>query len=100
MNDARELPVPNYVVAEALSLIPRRLGVDAARDAHRLMSLGTPLWVNPFEHATAARRFLGSGRSLSFVDCTTFAAMEARGIETAFAFDAGFERAGFTLLTA
>lgn len=95
-----ELLAPNYVVSETLSLVSRRFGMARARGAQGLMALASPLWITPIEHATATRDFLGSGRALSFVDCTTFTMMEMRGITTAFAFDDDFARAGFTLLGA
>ncbi|MCW2950441.1 MAG: PilT protein domain protein [Thermoleophilia bacterium] len=95
-----ELVIPNYVVSECLSLVSRRLGMAAARDAHQLMTLATTLWTHPVEHATATRHFLRSGRALSFVDCVTFTIMEVRGVTTAFAFDDDFATAGFTTLTA
>ncbi|MBC7461993.1 MAG: PIN domain-containing protein [Thermoleophilia bacterium] len=98
--EGSDLVVPNYVIAETLSLTSRRFGMAGARAAHTLMSLASPIFVDPVEHAAATRRFLASGRSLSFVDCSTFAVMTVRSLETAFAFDDDFTHAGFTLLTA
>lgn len=93
-----ELAVPNYVAAETLSLVARRLGMAAARRANLVLARAATLWITPVEHAVGTREFLQSGRALSFVDCTTFAIMRARGLTQAFAFDDDFERAGFELV--
>lgn len=99
-SEQQDLVITNYAITETMSLVSRRLGMDAARFAHRLMtSLTTTLWTNEFEHHAAMRHFLRSGRSMSFVDCATFATMRARGLNDAFAFDEDFSRAGFRLVT-
>jgi len=100
VRDEAELAVPNYVVAETMSLVSRRLGMRAARRANFVLARASMLWTTPVEHAVGTRDFLQSGRSLSFVDCTTFAIMRARDLTHAFAYDVDFERAGFTLVGA
>jgi predicted nucleic acid-binding protein len=91
--------IPNYVVAESLSLVHRRLGMEHARRLQRLLIAPAEiLWTTPLEHATATEQFIESGRALSFVDCATIASMRARGLTRIFTFDEDFERVGFDVL--
>jgi len=58
------------------------------------------VWVDAALHAAAAAAWLGAARrSLSLVDCASFAAMRLRGIRQAFAFDEHFAERGFTRVT-
>lgn len=93
-----ELLFTNYAVTETLSLVTRRLGMAAAADAQRIVASGSILWTTRLEHAAAVATFLGTGHSLSIVDCATFATMRNRKLTKAFAFDADFARAGFELV--
>jgi predicted nucleic acid-binding protein len=100
---AQETPqfsVPNFVTVDVLSLVSRRYGLEKARGANGLMSLGEIMWSTPVEHSVATRRFPTSVRALSFVDCTTLTLTDVRGMTTTFAFDEDFTHAGFTLLAA
>ena len=91
--------VTNYVVSEALSLVSRRLGMDAARALQRgALQSSDILWTTPLEHAAGIEAFLASGRSPSFVDCATMATMRSRGLDTIFTFDDDFAQAGFATL--
>ena len=94
-----QLVTHSYLVSEAISLVQRRLGwpaLDALLDA--LLPLIEIRWVDRelYEQALGAMRAARS--SVSFVDWVSFALMRREGIETAFAFDADFERQGFRLL--
>lgn len=96
-----QVGVPNYVVAESLALIGRRLGMEAARAVQRrAIAPSRILWTTPIEHARAVEAFLESGKSLSFVDCATMVTMRTRGLTRIFAFDDDFRRAGFEVVPA
>lgn len=59
------------------------------------------VWVDESLHATATAAWLAAARrSLSLVDCASFAVMRARGVRRAFAFDQHFDEQGFTPATA
>ncbi len=85
-----------YVVVESLALVSRRLGRAAA--LHLMDGLLPVIDVLPVDaalHALAMTAYRESSDiRLSFVDRTSFAFMRLHGIETAFAFDADFARAG------
>jgi predicted nucleic acid-binding protein len=89
-----------YVVVESLALVSRRLGRDAA--IHFIDDLLPVIQVEPVDaalHAAALTAFREASRpSVSFVDHTSFAFMRLHGLETAFAFDADFVRAGLKVI--
>ncbi len=91
----------NYVFAETVSLLTKRLGKSVAlrfgenlraNDSVRVFSL-TP------EYEEAAwkefRRY--KDKDFDFVDSSSFAVMERQGIDTAFSFDRHFRQRGFEL---
>jgi predicted nucleic acid-binding protein len=89
-----------YVVVEAVSLVRRRLGPDAAA---RLVDEFLPaLRMKPVDsnvHDQAVRAFRAAvDRSVSLVDWTSFQFMRVEGIETALALDADFAAAGFRVV--
>ena len=89
-----------YVVVETISLVHRRLGMDALRRfVDDLLPICDIEWVDPALH-TAAREamFAGGQRGVSLVDWTSFLVMRRRGIGTAFAFDEDFAAQGFGTL--
>jgi len=92
-----ELLTHNYVIAEAAALVQRRLGANAAVDLlTRIVPAMQTLWVNEAIHDAAVSAFLASvSRSVSLVDRVSFEVMRRERIDTAFAFDAAFARAGF-----
>lgn len=92
----------SYVLLEAMSLIQRRLGMQAARDFHAaLIPVLTVSWVDSQRHTRAMDAFLVAGRrDLSLVDCVSFDVMRAMGVDTAFAFDGHFTQQGFTCIPA
>lgn len=85
-----------YVVVESLALISRRLGSEAAlRLIDDLLPVINVRPVDAALHALALAAYRESDDvRVSFVDRTSFAFMRLHGIETAFAFDADFARAG------
>jgi predicted nucleic acid-binding protein len=96
--DAEPLLTHTYVVVEASALVHRRLGMAAARALHR--TLLPPVRVLPVDagmHGRAVERWLADDRRrLSLVDVTSFIVMRDRGLERAFAYDADFDREGYT----
>lgn len=97
---AREhLITHNYVVVETLALVGRRLGMNAVRSfSLDLLPVADVEWILPATHDLALTAYLDSPPELSFVDHASFAMMRARGIRTAFAYDADFEDHGFELV--
>lgn len=86
----------NYVVLETVALLQPRLGLDAVHNLTReLLAPVRVRWVDQTLHEAAIAALLASGqRRVSLVDQVSFELMRRERIETAFAFDAGFERAG------
>jgi uncharacterized protein len=91
------LTTTNYVFAEVLSLVQKRLGmqkirilVDVFRSSIDLQFVDAPL------HELALTELLAAGRRhLSFVDCSSFAFMRRARIKTYFGFDKDFADRGF-----
>src|SRR5438270_12758484 len=97
--DHREVLITsNYVLIEAISLVARRLGIQAVRDFQRaLVPVLQIVWVDDALHQRAVAALLTSGiRDLSLVDCVSFEVMRQLGLQRAFAFDAHFVQQGFT----
>lgn len=91
----------NYVVVETVALLQSRHGFAVAR---RFVEDVLPeldvVWVDEAHHATSVAAWLAAARrSLSVVDCASFAVMRARGVRQAFAFDQHFDEQGFVGIT-
>ena len=87
----------NYAVIESVALIQHRLGLQVALAFMRGSSLLRVHWVTRDEHQMAADLLEQRGRrTLSLVDCVSFVVMRALNVNTALAYDADFEREGFT----
>jgi predicted nucleic acid-binding protein len=90
---SRDLVTTDHVVVETWMLLRARLGRAAAIAYWDAMDLGLVrvhgVTSENFRHA---RRIVEAwpDQDFSLVDCTSFAAMEALGIDTAFAFDRHF----------
>ena len=87
----------NYVLLETAALLQHRIGLAAVRALHEEV---TPLvavdWITAEQHRAAMEAMLAAGRKkLSLVDCVSFQTMRARGVRTAFCFDAHFREQGF-----
>ncbi len=96
--EGEELLVHNYLVAEAVSVLQRRLGMGPALAFLDEMPRLTMHWLSPEDHADAVAIFRErSRRGLSLVDCASFVVMRRYGVTHALAFDADFEREGFAL---
>ncbi len=89
----------NYVVAECVALMQRRLGLQAALAYIKGTRLLTVHWVTRSEHDEAVELLEQRGRRrLSLVDCVSFVVMRELGVNAALAYDSDFEREGFTTL--
>jgi len=96
LNNHEQLLVHSYVLSESAALIQHRLGLQAALSFLRDSSRRQLLWVAEAEHEAGAALLEQEGRrDLSLVDCVSFALMRRLGIQTSFAFDTDFQRAGF-----
>jgi predicted nucleic acid-binding protein len=94
------LDTTNYVIVESLALVQHRLGIDAVRtfvaDVRPVLRVE---WITPEDHEGAVQGVLAAGRrSLSLVDCTSFAVMRRLGVDEVFAFDRHFGEQGFRTL--
>ena len=87
----------NYVVLETVSLLQRRLGLEAVRTFENdILPLLELHWVDPEIHRVAMTALLKAGRRrLSLVDCTSFEVMRRRKVTHAFALDPHFGEHGF-----
>lgn len=97
LGNGDELLTHNYVLVETSALLQRRLGIDAVRTLQfDLLSVLEVHWVDAETHRAAMSALLAAAqRSVSLVDRVSFEVMRARGVVSAFAFDADFRRHGF-----
>jgi uncharacterized protein len=88
----------NYVHVEAEQLVRRRLGAAAAtRLLEELLPAIRTIWIDEATHIEAVNALVGQGRATSLVDEVSFVVMRSMDNDTALAFDADFERAGYRL---
>ena len=93
-----EILTHNYVLVEAIALIQRRLGLEAAVNLARDARAFNIEWADEATHEEAVRRLARSGKQgISLVDQVSFLVMRRRGVRTALAFDPDFEAEGFRL---
>jgi predicted nucleic acid-binding protein len=87
----------NYVLVETFAIVQRRLGMEAVRALEDgLLPWIATRWIDALAHREAVAAFLTSSRrGLSLVDCASFGAMRALGIQRAFTLDADFDDQGF-----
>lgn len=94
------LVTSNYVVVETTALLQTRLGLKTARAF--LDSVVPALdiaWVEADLHARGLEAWLVAGRrSLSLVDCVSFALMHELRLDTVFTLDRHFAEQGFRVL--
>jgi predicted nucleic acid-binding protein len=100
LEDGTTLVVTSYVLAEAAALVQRRLGIDAARRLLRdHASVFDIAWVDEDLHSRGVDAWLAAGRrSLSLVDCVSFALMRELRLDTVFALDRHFAEQGFRVV--
>ena len=87
----------NYVVAETVAVLQRRVGLEPAlRFQSEVDRLATVFWVDRRDHDNGAKLLRERNRrGLSLVDCVSFVLMNERRCDVAFAFDQDFRREGF-----
>jgi predicted nucleic acid-binding protein len=95
--NATRLLTSSYVLLETMTLLQRRVGMDALWDFNRkIFPLLDVVWVDEGWHQRAVQRLhVERDRNLSLTDCLSFEIMEAREIKTAFTFDDHFTERGF-----
>ncbi|MBI5239960.1 MAG: PIN domain-containing protein [Elusimicrobia bacterium] len=102
--DANEAPLltNNYVFAEAISLLTKRLGKTiAAQFGSRLRAseLVRLFYLDAEYEEAAWKEFLRfRDKEFDFVDSTCFAVMDKQGIDTAFSFDKHYSQRGYRLV--
>ena len=97
-NDAVNLFTSNYIVVETCALLTARLGMSAVTDSvQSLLPATTVLWMDESAHSAAIIAMLGTGiNGPSLVDCSSFAFMQTRNIQLAFAYDRHFTARRFS----
>jgi len=95
-----QLITTNYILVESYALIQRRMGMNAIQDfQEKILPSLTLTWINAEEHQHALQQFLlENRRNLSFVDCSSFEAIQRLGIDKAFTFDNHFRERGFEII--
>ncbi|MFY9717442.1 MAG: type II toxin-antitoxin system VapC family toxin [Thermoplasmata archaeon] len=90
----------NYVMAEAVTMIRRRIGLEPAIALSEAVREGNGVglfWVEPVHHREAVELMAShSDKQWSVTDCSSFVIMRSLGIRDAFSFDQDFVQAGFT----
>jgi len=94
-----QLVASSYVLLETLSLLQRRVGMEAVWDfSRKLMPLFEVVWVNDtWQRRVLQRLHVERHRTVSLTDCLSFEIMEVREITTPFTFDAHFPERGFEI---
>jgi uncharacterized protein len=90
----------NYVIIESVALMQRRLGISVVQRFLEDMKSFDIHWVSQELQIRAVQSLLqNKKRSVSLVDYVSFEVMRARKSDTAFVFDADFQKAGFKVLS-
>ena len=91
----------NYVLLETISLIQRRLGMEAVRDFQQdTVPMIFVDWLGEDRHQAAISALLTSfRRQLSLTDCSSFETMRKLGIRRVFAYDPHFSEQGFNIIS-
>ena len=98
LGQSEDLLIHNYIVAEAVAVLQRRIGNRPALGFLEQVADFEMYWLTPEDHAEAVALFVRRNRrGLSLVDCASFVVMRRHGVTQALAFDADFEREGFAL---
>lgn len=99
LESGARLVTHNYVIAESMALLQRRLGLQSAlRFASDVRSFEVEWVTAPVHEAAVAALAENGSRGVSLVDHVSFVVMESRGLSRAFAFDADFGARGFDLV--
>jgi predicted nucleic acid-binding protein len=94
-----QLLTSSYVLVETLTLLQRRVGIEAVWEFNRrILPILDVVWADERWHIQAMQRLHAErGRSASLTDCLSFEIMEVCGIYTAFTFDSHFIESGFEM---
>jgi uncharacterized protein len=97
-NNARLL-TSSYVLLETLTLLQRRVSLEAVWDFNRkILPLLDVVWADEGWYGRALQRLqVERDRNLSLTDCLSFEIMESREIKTAYTFDRHFTERGFEM---
>ena len=97
-----DLVTTDYVLAEAVTLLKARGAVDHAIELGEMLRSGAVAHLVAIEasHRDRAWTLFVRYRKLhaGLVDCTSFAVMQAEGLERAFTYDGDFRAAGFAVV--
>jgi predicted nucleic acid-binding protein len=96
--DAR-LVTSSYVLLETLTLLQRRVSLEAVWDfTRKVRPLLEVVWAGEDWHTRAVQRLhVENQRGVSLTDCLSFEIMEVMEIRTAFTFDRHFAERGFEM---
>jgi predicted nucleic acid-binding protein len=98
----RDLVTTDYVLAEAVTLLKVRGAVDHAIELGEMLRDGSIARLVPIEgsHRDRAWDLFVRFRELrvGYVDCTSFAVMQAEELSSAFTYDRDFRAAGFAVV--
>lgn len=96
-DESTPLVTTNYVVLETVALVQARLGMDAVTALRALVDPFVSVhYVDGALHLAALEQVVSlARRTVSLVDCASFAFMRQHGISRAFAFDRHFREFGF-----
>ncbi|MEK7122549.1 MAG: PIN domain-containing protein [Patescibacteria group bacterium] len=99
LRSGEDLLTHNYCIVETSALIQHRLGFVLAQAFLQDVSLFSVVWIDGRMHDNTVLLFTSlKKRKVSFVDCTSFVVMKARGVQRVFAFDEDFAKQGFVLV--
>ncbi len=89
----------SYVLLETLTLLQRRVSLEAVWDFNRkILPILDVVWADEEWHGRAVQRLHGErNRKVSLTDCLSFEVMDAREITTVFSFDRHFAERGFAI---
>ena len=99
LQDNTHLLTSSYVILETLTLLQRRVSLEAVWDfSRKIMPVLDVVWGDEGWHSRAMQRLhVERNRNVSLTDCLSFEIMEAREITTAFTFDRHFAERGFEM---
>ncbi|MHB1462407.1 MAG: type II toxin-antitoxin system VapC family toxin [Armatimonadota bacterium] len=90
------LLIHNYVIVEAVALLQRRIGLEAALMFTKSTKLFRVVWVDASLHAQALNTLTQTGKTkLSLTDAVSFLVMRSQGCTEYIGFDKHFTEAGF-----
>ena len=90
----------NYILVETFALLQNRFGMAAVRVFETdILPIIDIHWVDRETHQRGVSALLAANRrSLSLVDCTSFAIMRQTDMQQVFAFDPHFAELGFEVI--